>query len=33
MAAVTLTIIPMVIAFVFLQKQMISGIQLGAVKG
>lgn len=33
MAAVTLTIIPMIAAFVFLQKQMISGIQLGAVKG
>lgn len=33
MAAVALTILPMIAAFVFLQKQMISGIQLGAVKG
>lgn len=33
MAAVTLTIIPMVIAFIFLQKRMIAGIQLGGVKG
>ena len=33
MAAVALTIIPMIVAFVFLQKQMISGIQLGGVKG
>jgi multiple sugar transport system permease protein len=33
MAAVTLTIVPMIIAFIFLQKRMITGIQLGAVKG
>jgi multiple sugar transport system permease protein len=33
MAAVTLTIIPMVVVFVLLQKRMIAGIQLGAVKG
>jgi len=33
MAAVTMTIIPMIIAFVLLQKQLIAGIQLGGVKG
>lgn len=33
MAAVTLTIVPMIIAFVLLQKRLIAGIQLGAVKG
>ncbi|MEQ9461512.1 MAG: carbohydrate ABC transporter permease [Phycisphaeraceae bacterium] len=33
MAAVTMAIIPMVIVFVLLQKQLVKGIQLGAVKG
>jgi ABC-type glycerol-3-phosphate transport system permease component len=33
LAAVTLSIIPMVVLFVLLQKQLVKGIQLGAVKG
>jgi multiple sugar transport system permease protein len=33
MAAVTMSVIPMIIVFVLLQKQMIKGIQMGAVKG
>lgn len=33
MAAVTMSILPMVIIFVVLQKQIVSGIQAGAVKG
>lgn len=33
MAAVTMSIIPMVIVFVCLQKYLVKGIQLGAVKG
>jgi ABC-type glycerol-3-phosphate transport system permease component len=33
MAAVTMSVIPMVIVFVVLQKQLVKGIQLGAVKG
>ena len=33
MAAVTMTLIPMVVVFVVLQKQLVAGIQLGAVKG
>jgi multiple sugar transport system permease protein len=33
MAAVTMAVIPMIILFVLLQKQLVRGIQLGAVKG
>jgi multiple sugar transport system permease protein len=33
MAAVALSIIPMIVIFVLLQKHMLKGIQLGAVKG
>jgi ABC-type glycerol-3-phosphate transport system permease component len=33
MAAVTMSVVPMVIVFVLLQKQLVKGIQLGAVKG
>lgn len=33
MAAVTMSVIPMIILFVFLQKYLVRGIQLGAVKG
>lgn len=33
MAAVTMSVIPMIILFVILQKQLVKGIQLGAVKG
>lgn len=33
MAAVTMSVVPMVIVFVLLQKQLVAGIQLGAVKG
>ena len=33
MAAVTLTIVPMIVAFVLMQKRMIAGIQMGAIKG
>lgn len=33
MAAVTMSVVPMIIFFVLLQKQLVRGIQLGAVKG
>ncbi len=33
MAAVTMSIIPMILLFVLLQKYLVRGIQLGAVKG
>ena len=33
MAAITMSVLPMVIVYVLLQKQMVKGIQLGAVKG
>lgn len=33
MAAVTMSILPMIILFVILQKHMVKGIQMGAVKG
>jgi multiple sugar transport system permease protein len=33
MAAVTMSVVPMVVLFVFLQKYLVRGIQLGAVKG
>ncbi len=33
MAAVTMSVIPMIIIFVLLQKYLVKGIQLGAVKG
>jgi multiple sugar transport system permease protein len=33
MAAVTMSVVPMVILFIVLQKQIVKGIQLGAVKG
>lgn len=33
MAAVTMSIVPMIVVFVILQKQIVSGIQSGAVKG
>ena len=33
MAAVTMSVIPMVLLFVFLQRYLVKGIQLGAVKG
>jgi multiple sugar transport system permease protein len=33
MAAVTMSVVPMIILFIFLQKFLISGIQLGGVKG
>ena len=33
MAAVTMSVLPMIIVFVVLQKQLVKGIQLGAVKG
>ena len=33
MAAVTMSVLPMVVVFVLLQKQLVKGIQLGAVKG
>jgi ABC-type glycerol-3-phosphate transport system permease component len=33
MAAVTMSVVPMIIVFIVLQKQLIKGIQLGAVKG
>ena len=33
MAAITMSIIPMILVFIFLQKQLIKGVQMGAVKG
>ncbi|MEM8783149.1 MAG: carbohydrate ABC transporter permease [Planctomycetota bacterium] len=33
MAAVTMSVVPMIIVFVVMQKQLVAGIQLGAVKG
>ncbi|MCB2156567.1 carbohydrate ABC transporter permease [bacterium] len=33
MAAVTMSVLPMIVLFVFLQKFLVSGIQLGSVKG
>lgn len=33
MAAVTMSVLPMIILFIFLQKYLVKGIQLGAVKG
>ena len=33
MAAVTMSVVPMIIVFIVLQKQLVKGIQLGAVKG
>ncbi len=33
MAAVTMSVIPMILIFIFLQKYLVKGIQLGAVKG
>ena len=33
MAAVTMSVVPLIILFVFLQKYLVRGIQLGAVKG
>ena len=33
MAAVTMSVIPMILVFILLQKQLVKGIQLGAVKG
>ena len=33
MAAVTMSVVPLIIIFVLLQKQLIRGIQLGGVKG
>lgn len=33
MAAVAMAVLPMIIAFAFLQKQLVRGIQLGGVKG
>jgi ABC-type glycerol-3-phosphate transport system permease component len=33
MAAIAMSVIPMILVFVFLQKHLVKGIQLGAVKG
>ena len=33
MAAITMSVVPMILIFVLLQKQLVKGIQLGAVKG
>jgi ABC-type glycerol-3-phosphate transport system permease component len=33
MAAVTMSVLPMIVLFVVLQKYLVKGIQLGAVKG
>ena len=33
MAAVTMSVVPLIVIFVFLQRQLIRGIQIGAVKG
>ena len=33
MAAITMSVVPMILVFMFMQKQLVKGIQLGAVKG
>ena len=33
MASVTMSVVPLIIVFVLLQRQLIKGIQLGGVKG
>jgi ABC-type glycerol-3-phosphate transport system permease component len=33
MAAVTMSVIPMILVFIFLQKQLVKGIMMGSVKG
>ncbi len=33
MAGVTMSVVPLIIIFVLLQRQMVRGIQIGAVKG
>ena len=33
MAAITMSVVPMIALFIVLQKQLVEGIQLGAVKG
>ena len=33
MAAITMSVLPMVVVYVLMQKQMVKGIQLGGVKG
>jgi multiple sugar transport system permease protein len=33
MAAVTMSVVPMIVLFVLLQKYLVKGIQMGAVKG
>ena len=33
MAAITMSVVPMIIIFLFLQKRLVKGIQLGALKG
>ena len=33
MAAVTMSVLPMIILFVILQRHLVRGIQLGAIKG
>jgi ABC-type glycerol-3-phosphate transport system permease component len=33
MAAVTMSVLPMLVVFVLLQKHLVKGIQLGGVKG
>ena len=33
MAAVTMSVVPLILIFVVLQRQLIRGIQIGAVKG
>ena len=33
MAAVTMSVVPLIVLFVIMQRQLIRGIQLGAVKG
>ncbi len=33
MAAITMSVIPMIVIFLFLQKRLIKGVQMGAVKG
>jgi multiple sugar transport system permease protein len=33
MAAITMSVVPMILLFAVLQKQLVRGIQLGAIKG